>query len=141
MLPIVRRAIVTVLISLLFACSDLPESAKDHAAVASAHKWLQLLDQGKYAESWQQAAPFVHQSLRQDKWVEQLTKARKPLGALKSRELTALQKVENEPGVPEGEHVRLRFNISMEHKMIGIETLVLSKNDSDQWQVVGYFIL
>ena len=61
------------------------EQSAEDAAVASAQKWLSLVDSGKYAESWDEASGYLKNVMSKKTWVESLQAYRKPLGKLISR--------------------------------------------------------
>jgi hypothetical protein len=46
--------------------------------------WLALVDQGKYEESWSEAARLFKGAVTREKWKEALAAARPPLGKLLS---------------------------------------------------------
>ena len=66
------------------------EKAED-SATKSAESWLSLVDQGKYAESWDVAAKVFQGALTRDKCKEALGSARAPLGALVSRRVRSAE--------------------------------------------------
>ena len=64
-------------------------SQNEKAAVASAEKWLTLADNGKYADSWQEAAVFFKNAIRKEQWEQSMLSFRKPLGRLVSRKVAS----------------------------------------------------
>jgi hypothetical protein len=58
---------------------------KEKVAVASAERWLGLVDQGKYAESWNEAASLFRNAVNQGQWEQSVQAVRKPLGKLITR--------------------------------------------------------
>jgi hypothetical protein len=59
----------------------------EETAIASAQKWLTLIDEGKYSESWNEAAEFFKTAVSKKDWLKSMEAFRKPLGALISRKL------------------------------------------------------
>jgi Protein of unknown function (DUF4019) len=55
------------------------------AAAASAEKWLALVDDGKYTQSWREAAAYFRGAVTEANWVTSLIGVRKPLGKVGSR--------------------------------------------------------
>jgi len=80
-------------------------SGKEKAAVASAEKWLGLVDKGEYAESWKEAATYFRNNVTGQKWNEAMQGMRKPLGEPVSRKLKAAAYKTSLPGAPDDEYV------------------------------------
>lgn len=116
------------------------EPEKEKAAVAAAEKWVALVDGGKYAESWKEAAAYFRNAVRQAQW-EQLARAvRQPLGKLVSRKVKATTYKTALPGAPDGEYVIIEFETSFENKKAAIETVTPMLDKDGQWRASGYFI-
>lgn len=105
----------------------------------TALNWLQLIDQGQYETSWQQAGSMVQQQLNASQWQDTLQKARQPFGALQSRTVLSQQEHSSLPGAPDGRYLVLTLQSQFEHKAEAIETLTL-RFEQDEWRTVGYFI-
>ncbi|MEN3157728.1 DUF4019 domain-containing protein [Alkalimonas sp. NCh-2] len=105
----------------------------------TALNWLQLIDQGQYETSWQQAGTIVQQQLTETQWQQMVQKARQPFGALQSRTILSQQEHSSLPGAPDGRYLILTLQSQFEHKAAAIETLTLSF-EQDEWRTVGYFI-
>ena len=76
-------------VSLFSVTGMTAEPEKEKAAVAAAEKWLKMVDQGKYSQSWQEAAQYFKNAVKKEQWVATLKAVRKPLGKL-------IQKTENQ---------------------------------------------
>ena len=61
---IVSVAAVCVIVTAFSGIAAEPE--KEKAAVVTAEKWVILVDGGKYAESWKEAAEYFRNAVRQD---------------------------------------------------------------------------
>jgi len=109
------------------------------AAEQAAQSWLQLVDAGKYDESWQQAAEAFRDKISQQAWKQAMEATRKPLGALKSRELISACYTTTLPGAPDGQYVVIQYKTSFENKAEAVETVTPMLEDG-QWRVSGYFI-
>ncbi|NMR24257.1 DUF4019 domain-containing protein [Pseudoalteromonas sp. NEC-BIFX-2020_015] len=101
--------------------------------------WLEEVDSGKYAASWQQAGAFFQENVPQTLWVSKLEQVRRPLGVVKSREGVSRQVLTSIPQLPDGDYVILEFQTDFENKAQSIETVMLKKS-AEQWSVIGYFI-
>lgn len=126
-----------VLIAGLAAAAD---SEKEKAAVTAAEKWVALVDEGKYAESWKEAAEYFKNAVKQEQWEQSLQAVRKPLGKLVSREVKSKSYKTSLPGAPDGEYVVIQFETSFENKKSAIETVTPMMDRDGTWRVSGYYI-
>ncbi len=127
------------LILILSLCISPFVWAHESSGSSAAIKWLNIIDMGKYKESWQKAAPFFKAQLTQKKWDNALNGVRTPLGKVTSRSEVSAKKYSSLPGLPDGEYLVIQFQTEFENNKSLSETLTLSKN-SGQWLPVGYFI-
>lgn len=113
---------------------------KEKAAITAAEQWLGLVDAGKYAGSWTEAAGYFKNAVTQEKWVKSLKAARDPLGKLISRKVKSTTYATSLPGAPNGEYVVIRFETSFENKKSAIETVTPMLEKDSKWRASGYFI-
>lgn len=116
------------------------DQSAEEAAVASSQEWLSLVDAGKYAESWDEAAGYLKNVLQKQNWVESMQAYRKPLGKLVSRKLISKQYATTLPGAPDGEYVVIQYETSFENKKSAIETITPMLDKDGKWRVSGYYI-
>lgn len=109
-------------------------------AVESAQQWFKLVDEGKYSESWDQAAQLFKSAVPKDQWQESLNAVRKPLGKVLSRKLKSKQYTTELPGAPDGAYVVIQYETSFEHKKSAIETITPMLDKDGKWRVSGYYI-
>ncbi len=109
-------------------------------AIAAATAWLGLIDDGKYAESWNTAAAMFRGAVERQKWEKTLTALRKPLGETLSRKVVSTQYKTSLPGAPDGEYVVIRFETSFTAKKKAVETVTPMKEADGKWRVSGYYI-
>lgn len=133
-----RHAAVMLLLSLP-AVAQTAEEPKA-AAQKAAETWLQGVDAGKYAESWDAAAALFKKAVSRNQWQEAMAGSRAPLGAMGSRKLKSATLAKTLPGAPDGEYVVLEFETSFEKKKSAIETLTPMRDPDGAWRVAGYFI-
>lgn len=112
----------------------------DEAAAKSAETWLALVDQGKYAESWEAAATLFKAAVSQEKWTSAVSGARAPFGKLVSRTVKATQFTKILPGAPDGQYVVVQFTSSFENKKDATETVTPMLEADGSWKVSGYYI-
>ena len=116
------------------------ESDKMNLAVSSTEMWLSLVDEGKYADSWNEAAGYFKGAVKQEQWQKTLKAVRTPLGKVISRGLKSKSYHTSLPGAPDGEYVVIQFETSFENKKSAIETVTPMKDKDRKWRVSGYFI-
>jgi hypothetical protein len=130
----------------IFVCVLGPSDARaaNEAAVEQATKaaeaWLKLLDNGDYRDCYQQASQIVKDHLPEDVFVQQFSAARKPLGAVVSRNLKVAQYATSLPGAPDGQYVVIQYDSSFANKKSAMETVTPMVDKDGQWRVSGYFI-
>lgn len=133
------------LIVLLGLSVSIFAQAEDHskyekAAVKAAEKWLEVVDEGKYADSYDATAAFFQANMTKEDWDKALTGILPPLGKVKSRELVSSRYLKRMPGAPDGEYVMIQFKSSFENKEEAVETVTPQKDENGKWRVCGYFI-
>ena len=131
---------VAIFMVLIGGVSLAADRSKEKAAVAAAEKWLALVDAGKNAESWKEAAEYFKAAVSQEKWEQSLQAVRKPLGKTISRKLKTQAYKTSLPGVPDGEYVVIQFETSFQHKKAAVETVTPMRDKDGQWRVSGYYI-
>ena len=135
---------VVVLLSCLslIVCSQtlLADEAAEKAAQAATEKWLGLVDQGQYAESWQTAATYFKNAVPEKQWLQSMKGARQPLGKMISRRLKSATFTTSLPGAPDGQYVVIQYATSFENKASATETVTPMRDSDKQWRVSGYFI-
>lgn len=112
----------------------------EQIAQQSAAAWLALVDSGKYADSWQEAAQFFKTAVSKEQWQSMLTATRSPLGKTSSRKLKSATYSTTLPGAPDGEYVVIQYDSSFEHKQSAVETVTPMLDKDGKWRVSGYFI-
>ena len=124
-------------IAVLSACN---RGAVPPEAQPAAERWLALVDQGRYAESWTEAGARFKELVPSNVWERQLTGVRSPLGALQARKRTSATPTTKLPGAPDGEYVVFQFDASFANKESAVETATVSKETDGAWRVSGYYI-
>jgi hypothetical protein len=112
----------------------------EKAATSAAQTWLAAIDQGDYAQSWQEASAFFQSAVTEDKWKSSLEMVRKPLGKLTSRKVNKTQFSTSLPGAPEGQYVVMQFDTAFANKPSATETVTFMLEKDGQWRAAGYFI-
>jgi hypothetical protein len=115
-------------------------ATNETSAVAVAKKWLALVDNGKYVESWNEAAAYFKGAVSKAQWEQAITATRKPLGKNLSRTLISKQSHSSLPGAPDGKYVVIQFKSAFEAKASAIETITPMLDKDGKWRISGYYI-
>ena len=135
-----KSVVFGVLISLI-ALPLLAETGEsERMAVAAAESWLELVDTGKYGDSWNQAAVYFQGAITKGKWKQSLRAVRAPLGAQLSRKLKSARYMTSLPGAPDGEYMVIQFETSFANKQSATETVTPMKDPDGKWRVSVLFI-
>jgi len=137
-----KRLLNAGLILLVMLAALRPASGQEQnaAAQASVESWLSLVDKQQYADSWQAAAGYFKNAITAQQWQDAASRARGPLGALKSREVKSVTAAKTLPGAPDGDYVVFQFNTTFERKAAAVETVTAIHEPDSNWRVVGYFV-
>jgi len=131
-----KNLIRILMLSSLFSLTAMAEEGDE---VRQAIAWLELIDNGDYAASWDQAAPYFQRAISSSQWQEALSKVREPLGQLVKRELNESTYHDSLAGAPDGDYYVITLNTEFADKQSAVETITVIKVD-EQWRAVGYFI-
>jgi hypothetical protein len=112
----------------------------EKAAIESARAWLELVDNERYSESWEEAAEYVKALVNKENWQNGIQGVRQPLGKLVSREVKSTRYTTSAPGAPDGQYVIIQFKTSFENKKSAIETVTPMLDKAGKWRVSGYYI-
>jgi beta-lactamase regulating signal transducer with metallopeptidase domain len=119
------------------------EAAAKSVAKANGDAWLNLMDTGKFAESWSEAAAGFKKMLTSDQWVARAGNTRGHLGNFISRHFESALYQKNPTHNNKttiGEFVIEQFDSSFENLKHARETVALTKDPDGQWRVTGYFV-
>ena len=132
--------IILAFTSLCFADTDSEYQAKEDAALEATLSWLELIDNGEYEKSWEEAAEYFRQIIELEQWVGALETARAPHGNIISREMTSIDYTTSLPNAPESEYFFIQFESVFENKEKGFETLTPMLQENGEWRISGYYI-
>jgi hypothetical protein len=133
-------SLVAVALALSVITAIAQDSDKEKKAVSAAEKWLNMVDEGRYSDSWQGAAEYLRNAINQEQWNRSLRAVRKPLGEVVSRQMKTATYKTSLPGAPDGEYVVIQFDTSFENKKAAIETVTPMMDQDGTWRVSGYYI-
>jgi len=125
---------------LLAPAALLAAGKPEELAPPRAEAWLALVDQGKYEQSWDEAAQLFKGAVTREGWKQAAAGARAPLGKLVSRKLKSAQYTQTLPGAPDGKYVVIQYTTRFENKSEAVETVTSMLDPDGSWRVSGYFI-
>jgi hypothetical protein len=129
------------LVVLFFAgTSARPDEAIVEKAQKAARVWLEQVDKGDYAGSWDEASELFKTKVSKEQWEKAVRSVRGPLGELRAGKLQSAEYMKELPGVPDGEYVVIQYETSYENKASATETVTPMLDKDGQWRVSGYFI-
>ncbi len=105
-----------------------------------ADSWLDMVDNGRYGESWDAAAAVFKKNVEKAQWSAMAAKVRDPLGKLESRTFLGAAERASLPGAPDGEYVVIQYRAEFTSKKGAVETITPMKDPDGVWRVSGYFI-
>ncbi|HVP59890.1 MAG TPA: DUF4019 domain-containing protein [Myxococcaceae bacterium] len=125
---------------LLVTTTAAAAESTEAAGVQAAEAWLKLIDAGRYGASWDEAAPMFRDQVSRAEWEKMAGAARRPLGKVLSRKLSAKQLAHTLPGAPDGTYVVLVYETRFEHKERASENVTVMLDPQGQFRGAGYFI-
>jgi len=129
------------ILSIFFSLGSLQANeVAEKAAVTAAGAWLSLVDEGNYAESWNQAAALFKSAVTKEQWLNSMKGFRVPLGKMLLRKLKSKQYTKTLPGAPDGEYVVIQYETTFENKKSAVETVTPMLDKDGKWRVSGYYI-
>ncbi|HEX6368207.1 MAG TPA: DUF4019 domain-containing protein [Longimicrobium sp.] len=134
-----RRVALGGLAAAVLALPAAAQTPEDEAAQAMV-TWLQEIDAGRVAESWDGLAPPVQQMVTREAWDAGVRQARASFpGAVTVRTMAEAAPLPVPPGAPPGEYLRLTFATQFAGGAAATETMV-AMHDGSRWWAGAYFI-
>lgn len=116
------------------------DKADLEASAQTAERWLQLLDEGKYHDSWEAAAFTFKAKIPEASWTTILETTRKPLGTVTSRKILEQKPAYDPQGLPKGKYMVIFYGTSFSGRPNGNELVTLMKLDDGTWKVLTYLV-
>ena len=132
--------ILTMLCNLILTGVLQANEVAEKAAITGSMAWLSLVDEGNYAESWNQAAGLFKNAVTKEQWLNSMQAFRVPLGKIVARKLTSKQYTKALPGAPDGEYVVIQYETTFENKKSSVETVTPMLDKDGKWRVSCYYI-
>jgi hypothetical protein len=123
----------------LAVAADEQKAGTPDEAKAVALAWLKLVDEGKFDQSWKEAASYFQAMVPAQSWLNAMQQSRAPLGAAKTREFKSATFTHDLPRAPKGDYWVIQFATSFEGTE-AIETITPMLDKDGKWHVSGYYI-
>lgn len=122
------------------ALAATPTAAQMGDAARQVSAWLQVVDAGRYAESWQGLAAPVRGMATAEQWEAAVRQARAAYaGSVAGRTPVSAEPIPQPPGAPAGEYMRFVFETAFSGGATARETVV-ARNEEGAWRPAGYFV-
>jgi len=107
---------------------------------SSARSWLELVDAGKFKQSWENASPLFKAKTSESDWIKFIDQIRTPRGGIGARYIATAASASSWSDYPDGEYVVLQFYTTFIKKGLAMETVTLVKSQEGAWQFLEYSI-
>lgn len=101
-------------------------------------KWLKLIDEGKYGDSWDVGSLTFRLTIPKKHWIALMQQIRAPLGDVKERKMVDQRPASNPKGLPKGDYMVLVFDTSFSEKQKGRELVTMVLESDGRWRVLTY---
>lgn len=140
-----KSLLITNILLIIISCSygqqsETKTDTTEQVAIKAANTWLKLVDEGKYGESWMEAASFFKSAVSKEKWEGALKNILSSYGDLINRKVISAKYETSLPGAPDGKYVIITYKSIFKKKEKAIETVTPMKDKDGLWRVSGYFI-
>jgi len=131
--------VMTLVLILVPALNKTPDKETTVKATDAAVKFLYLVDNQEYAQSWEIASDHLKTTIGKEEWVEKLAQVRGALGTVSERVKDDITYLKATGDLPAGEYVVIRFNTNFNARRSAVETVTLHLDAEGEWRVAGYF--
>ena len=129
------KQMIWVLVGMIASVGAL-QAQPDLPHVQAATRWLEIIDRGDYAKSWEGTSQGFKEEVSEKQWVNVLNQNRKPLGEIKERNFGGENSIRDPQELPPGHYALVIFTTTFEdHNTPLIETIGLIEEEGD-WR--GY---
>lgn len=137
-----QKTLAALLATALLLAAALPALAGGGQAQArqAAQAWLELLDQGRYGQAWDQASPLLQKNISRAEWESRLRRLAAKTGPAGQRKLLRSQAMTNPPDAPPGDYVLLIYAPGFPNSPMILEQVALRRGSGGRWRVAGYIL-
>ena len=101
--------------------------------------WLKLLDQGKYAEAWDQTGKWFKDMAPKEAWCKQTAAIRTSFGPLVSRTFKQSSYATKMWKQPNAQYVTIQYDSVFHNQGKGLEEVTAIREADGKWRSLGYY--
>jgi len=132
-----QRVFAAVVIAFTISAMTYAAEKEDIAkAYGAALKWLNILDAGRYDESWNEASTFFKTDVSRNDAKRTFEEFRLPLGEIKKRKI----KLSEFNKAPDGDYLDFVFESDFGNKNSATETVEMVRERDGAWKVSSWGI-
>ena len=117
-----------------------PSSEVKQLATEAAVKFLYLVDNQEYDQSWAVSSGHMQAAVKKDEWNGQIAEIRGGVGAIVKRSRDDVTYLSGVGDMPEGEYVVITFVSEFKERKRVTESVTLVLDEKEGWLVAGYFL-
>lgn len=118
---------------------DIDPDLKKEVLLVS-QKWIELIDNEKYNQSWDEASEGFKASITKEKWGLMVGNIRPKFGKVLERKVSSMIYTTSLPNAPSGKYIVIRYHSKFSNIDNVTETITPSKDKNGEWHISGYFI-
>ena len=133
----VPLSIIVILMCILNTLAYSQETRTHDDAIRFVQRWLSLIDENKYLETWGSLSGIFKKNTTKEQWLDDLDGFRKPLGKLLERKLLYVTESSDEHL---GKYLIVQYQSLFENNTSKGEAISVIKDSENGWKVLGYTI-
>lgn len=106
---------------------------------SSAWQWLEMLDHGRYAESWAEGSVLFRSRITERSWESKVQIFHDAVGAIVWRDVLGVSSEADPPGLPRGQYAVVHYKSKFANKKDCQESVTLML-ENGLWRVATYDI-
>ena len=114
------------------------EDSSLKASSQAAAQWLELVDQGKFNQSWDTGSLTFKLTIPKSRWEILMNSGRKPLGTVTSRQILDQRTSKDPKGLPKGDYMVIFYNTNFSNKNNAHELVTMVQESDGNWRVLTY---
>ena len=115
-------------------------AAADGPLEIAATTWLELLDQGRFADAWRESAPQLRDGTTERAWTEATHEVRANFDAVVSRTYVSKDYHRQLEGEPDANYFTLRSQTTLANGTTRLEIVTLTAGADGQYRAAAYGI-
>lgn len=117
-----------------------PDPVKMAEATQSAERFLQLVDNQAFEQSWQASAKLLQEKVPNEEWIKKLTSLHQWVGKVVERKQVDTRYTTEAKDSPDGEYILINYESNFQKKQSAKEQILVMLEDDHLWRVAGYFV-